>query len=339
LEINILKLLLCVLFLIPFSAQAFTLVAGRPHVAVGTALSCLPATWDPADGTDGDTAATQEFTCTATGTVEIASVALTTGTGFTDDATGSCNSLPTLTNGQTCDVDLTFTYTEGTYSDTLTITSDADDSPETVALGETVVSGESFEDIIFYANADTLGTTPQKGTGPMTIDAAITVDTSTPVVGAGSWDNNNGGYDNITIPAANIDWDNARIGFYWRPNENSFGHIIRATDADTDFGLVYYDETTFQYRYKDEVSLVDHGISVFDGSQAYFIEIVFTGTTAQIIIDGVTADTMSGASGTITSDLHLGASNGNQFDAVYDQIMISNDIDRDLYAIRNTVSF
>lgn len=138
-----LAVLLCLLVV---DVHAFQLIASRTAAPAATSLSCAPSSWDPADGTDGDAAATQEFTCTATGTVDISSVAVGGGNSFADDTTGSCNSLPTLTNGQTCTVDLTFTYAEGgPYSDTLTVASDADDSPEEVGLGPVTVSGAAAE--------------------------------------------------------------------------------------------------------------------------------------------------------------------------------------------------
>ena len=113
----------------------------KTYASASTAVSSSPASWDPADGTVGGTMAEQTLTLTFTGAVSVSSIALAGGSQFSNAGTGSCTAT-SYTNGQTCTIDLEYAYTSAVSGDddTLTITSDADDSPETIALGPVTVS-------------------------------------------------------------------------------------------------------------------------------------------------------------------------------------------------------
>lgn len=200
-----------------------------------------------------------------------------------------------------------------------------------------LASSGDYSDIIYYANADTLSTTPQKGTDPLTFTAGILLNTATPITGAGSWDNNDDGFDKITIPSAVVDWDNTRFGFKWRPKENNSGSVWHG--GETTVGLVYNSATQWKFYYKDQTTFQNTGLSATDGSQVYWIEVVCTGTTATLYVDNVQRAQLTGATGTLTDSLKLGAYNGNQWNAEYDQFILSNDTSRNLYLIRNNTSF
>lgn len=98
-----------------------------------------PSSWSPTC-TEGDAAQTQTITWTASnGSVTLGSsaAALTTGTVFSI-ASDTCSSA-TVTAGNTCTTGLELDCTTaGTPTDTLTVTSDASDSPATIALSGTV---------------------------------------------------------------------------------------------------------------------------------------------------------------------------------------------------------
>jgi hypothetical protein len=127
-----------------------------PAPTAGT-LAVSPTSWDPSDGDTGDSDASQTFTVTATGDVDFSSYALTTGTYFADAGTGTCTQLSSLSDSS-CTIDLIFQYDTGEvtgHSDTLTITSDATDSPETVSLGPVTVSAAGGGGIADDFSSDT----------------------------------------------------------------------------------------------------------------------------------------------------------------------------------------
>jgi hypothetical protein len=242
----------------------------------------------------------------------------------------------TVNSGDTCNVDYVQPgdgWEDAQGDDLASITSGS-------VTNDSTQGGSTYADIVFYANADTASTTPQKGTGPMSLSAGILLETTDPILGAGSWDNNNDGWDSITIPAANINWGDVRIGFYFRPFENAAGRVLSAETSEPLFNLKYYSATQMSFTYKDQSTQVSHGLSTFDGSVVSYIEVVLTGTTAELFIDGVSKGTLTGAGGTAPSGyLMIGATDGNQWDAHYDQVIISDDTERDIYAVRDITDF
>jgi hypothetical protein len=200
------------------------------------------------------------------------------------------------------------------------------------------VAAASYADITFYHNCDTLGTTPTKGSGSLTFTAGILSNTTTPIVGSGSWDTNNDGYETVTIPSSsNIDWNDARIGFYFRPFENDAGRVLYSSTLP---GVVIYryDATQYRIQYKDIDFFWTHGMTV-DGSVSYFFELVLTGTGVQLFVNGSSVGSATGATGTVTGDLVFGRDDTDVIDMHIDQVIISNDTSRDIYALRNTTSF
>jgi hypothetical protein len=102
-------------------------------------LTPSPFSWSPTC-TEGDPVQTQTVTFRANNgsvTLGASAAALTTGTTFS--ITSDTCSSSTITAGNTCTVGLSMSCaTAGSPSDTLTVTSDASDSPKTVALSGTV---------------------------------------------------------------------------------------------------------------------------------------------------------------------------------------------------------
>jgi hypothetical protein len=154
--------IISVIFLSSICAAANVAVFISPQAA-GTSLNCTPSSWDPADGTDGDPTDDQDFVCTASGgsvTCGAGAAVLTTGTTF--NITSDTCSSSTVTNGNTCTVNVEFPYDEGgPYSDTLTITSDADSDNGPYSLGPTTVAAAgsgvvfiSAENVFIQATQD-----------------------------------------------------------------------------------------------------------------------------------------------------------------------------------------
>lgn len=194
----------------------------------------------------------------------------------------------------------------------------------------------------FYHNADSLSTTPTIGTGAIIFSEGILLETTDPISGAGSWDNNNDGWDRITIPVdGNLDWDNGEIGFYFRPNENNDGRLVYAEGATGDFEIKYHSETTISFNYKDIGSTCNHGMTTFDGTVAYHIRVKFTsGTNIEIFIDGESVCQGSGATGTIEAPwISLSAADAYQWDGVFDQVMMNVDDTFNTYTNRDKTSF
>ena len=124
--------------------------SGADWVAINGAptpsISAVPSSWDPADGTDGDTTAEQTITITASGAYgTISSISLTGGSNFSDAGTGTCEAgVTSLADTQSCTIDLEFDYTYATCSacsDTLVVTNGT--NPLNVSLGETAVADGS----------------------------------------------------------------------------------------------------------------------------------------------------------------------------------------------------
>jgi len=126
-------------------------------------LAISPTSWDPADGTDGDAQGTRTITLGVTGdsgTITLSGYALTTGTQFLNAGTGTCTTSTELTDTEECTIDLVFDYeTGGPYSDTLTITSDAATSPDTIALGPTTVAAAGPDVSDTFTDTDTTNLT------------------------------------------------------------------------------------------------------------------------------------------------------------------------------------
>lgn len=202
--------------------------------------------------------------------------------------------------------------------------------------------GEDYSDITFYHNTEALGdATKSAGSGTVTYNAGILLETTLPIVGSGSWDNNNDGWDNTVFSlASNLDMTNGRIGFYTRFNEMASGAICWA-DVTNDF-IVKYSSTenlSVTWRGKTTGLLIALGLTLSTGVD-YFWEFKFDGDTVTIYLDGNLKGTQTSTTQAITSSTMNNFSlDGNAWDMFQDQIICSSDKDRDIYAIRNTTDF
>jgi len=149
--------ILALLLLPAVDCQAKTMVSLLGNLGTPPAITLTPApsSWSPTC-TEGDAASTQNIVMTANNgsvTLGAGAAALATGTVFSITA-DTCSSA-TVTAGNTCTVSLAMDCTTaGTPTDTLTITSDATDSPKAVTLSGTVSSAPTPDS--FYV-LDTAG--------------------------------------------------------------------------------------------------------------------------------------------------------------------------------------
>ena len=218
------------------------------------------------------------------------------------------------------------------------------------------LSGGSFADILFYSNCDsvTSGQAPQKGVGTITVGASWT--SSTTAVVGNSWANNNTGnaggrisFSTSTTPAnLNIDMAKGRIGFYFYPLESgasSDGDPLYGNGATTAPKWFWQNVSgTNSWSYKDK-QIASFSLTA---NTWQFVEFAWDsaettlGAPCKVIVDGVTSGTCSAGSTGLDpapSSIRLGGIDGNGFNALYDQIIISNDPLRDLNAVKNTTSF
>jgi hypothetical protein len=215
-----------------------------------------------------------------------------------------------------------------------------------VVGGEYVVAGDSYDDIVFQFNCDTAtdGATPEIGSGVIDqISGGFIINTADQIQGDGCLDSNNDGYNKFSLDISNnFDYENSRIGFWINPQETiaSGGYII-FTEGNTNNGF-------FSRPYNDgggRISLkylggTASGTDVIGESVGtwYYIEISFSETEAKMYFDGSLVQTATAGANSFTDTLiYFGAVDGTAFDFLIDEIRISNNKDRDLYAIRNTV--
>lgn len=203
----------------------------------------------------------------------------------------------------------------------------------------------SYPDVIFYHNCDALGNA-QKAGGSATITytagwSLATLNGETPILGPDSWDQNDDGYDRAYIETAgNIPFSGGRIGFYIQPRELATGRAVATHSgigtATTSFVLYNAGDSRLYFLFMGQTDNPDVGLSV--GVTA-FVEVKFVGNDATLYVDGEEVVTLNGSGTPSEGYLAFGAVDGNAWDALYDQVICTNDPDRSLYAIRNVTSF
>lgn len=210
--------------------------------------------------------------------------------------------------------------------------------------------GGALDDVLFYWGMDSaaLNQSPQKGAvNSITIDAAGFTLQSPAQVGDGLKDNNIGNKAVRISTTSNLDFSKGRMGFYFHFNEIASGTPMWATLNTAPYFIFRWNTgTQFQWRYKDKTTTY----SSFVSGSTYFIELAWDsaettlGAPCRIYVNGVNVSSCSG--GSTGSDPSVGSGtfklsgfDGNTTDGWYDQLLISNDPTRDLYAIRDQTSF
>ena len=190
-----------------------------------------------------------------------------------------------------------------------------------------VGEGDDYADITFYHDAEALDNA-NYGADSVVVsyNSGILITSGDGIVGE-SWDNNNDGFDKISVTQT-IDYAGGRIGFYWEPQEVAAGRI--AWGNNDDWYIEYVSASTTRFRYQ---GTTNDKTTTFSIGVQYFIELKFTGSNMEIFIDGVSKGTVAGT-GTADDTLRLFSNDGNAWDAYIDQVFMSNDETRDLNAIR-----
>lgn len=218
-------------------------------------------------------------------------------------------------------------------------------SPHLAVVRKKVSAGVDYSDIIFYHDADSLnagGTNEANkagGDATVTFDANLLLDTSNKVVGTGCWDQNNYSYAGIKFDTSgNIDFTDGRLGFYFRPIEDASGNIVRTKDG-SDFRVYYYDTNEIAVVWGNGNSAermnFTRTLSVW-----YFLEFKFDGNNLSFYLDGNFVETETQTSPTLDDPtVEFFSHDSPAWDSNIDQVIISNDKDRDLYAVRAVTDF
>jgi hypothetical protein len=226
----------------------------------------------------------------------------------------------------------------------------------TVATASGAGGGYSDVKVYFNCDADTTPQTPSKGnTNSVTVSSPWTVDAG---MTGNSLNNANDGFEQITISTysasggTQIDWANGRVGFYFMPLESgsssaSDGNPVWA--VSTTGGKWFFDKVSSSNPifYYGDASATVSATSLTSGSTTY-IEIAWDydsstlGAPCKVYKNGVLAATcgaLSSATVPAATTMKFSGFDANQWWAKYDQILISSDPTRDLYAVRDLTSF
>lgn len=238
-----------------------------------------------------------------------------------------------------------------------TTTSDADGSTDShdVADGQTIKSGgEVYADVTFYWGCE--NTTAEKSDGDSSATAVSSVAINSgdsPPVGTNSVDCP-GGEDNYTFDISSDDIvtcaSEGRVGFYFRLETfwNDAPLWAARYDADNEIRIKLDDDTdvVLTYEANNVRATAVWNNTVIGTGTWYFVEAKWNITTDvyQIRVDNGTWEEDDAATptafATTPNVLHIGNYEATKpADLRIDQVMISSDEDRDLYALRDETSF
>ena len=222
------------------------------------------------------------------------------------------------------------------------------------SLGNLTINSDqadTYSDITFYHNCDALGdATKSVGSATVSYGGSILLETTSPIVGTGSWDNNNAVSNRIHIAVAdNINTGgDFRIGMYivFKEHQQTETHNL-VNGSSTYYPMLNPEWGSSNYHRMYLYGTTAHSAKTAPTlDTAYFWEYAYdsTANTAYVYVDGVLYQQLSGGANAWSDDtfvtFRLGAeSSGSITDQWYDQIIISNDKDRDIYAIRNVTDF
>ena len=323
------------------ASYAWQLIASGIPASVGTSFQCSPSSWDPADGTDGDANATQQFTCTATGSGTISSISITGGNGFVLDGTGNCTA--TTYEDEQCTIDMHFVYAEGgPYSDTLVIASDFDDQPENVSLGPVTVSAAGADaNVLFAYGCEAVSATDSLIKGSGTVNSAGLAGTTTGQVGNGLSVNSTYQVAILSSLTNNFDSGIGTMGFWVNITAQSANTIIMSdegNDTAPAFTLIGEDSTVGNLRWH----YAGTNQSMAIGSGWHWVDLAWdignTRMSWQVDGGGWTENTSVTGSEPTIDNLALGTWSGTSGTYVFDHWLISDQYQYNLYQYRNSAS-
>lgn len=203
-----------------------------------------------------------------------------------------------------------------------------------------------YQDITYYHNCDNM-LAPSVNGGDSDNAVHYSVSNEGSPTGTDYWDDIrilfSRDFGATELYPGNFSIERGRIGFYLRYSPVSDGIDILFGDSDVD--RTNLDDPSLFFTGLDE-----NGLAVqYKGAFAYyggviepdtwaFIEMKFEDGTMTLIIDGITIDSVNGE-GAMNIPVSLTFAKQPEGIISFDQILASDDPDRDLYAIRNNTEF
>lgn len=214
---------------------------------------------------------------------------------------------------------------------------------QTNCFGGVIIASYSsdYSDIIFYHDCDAKDSANKAG-GSSTVtytanwDLVVATHGGSAIQGTDSWDQDNDGFDNAPFETSgNIDFSGGRLGFYFRPQEQAAGRMCFTNGSDFTASWLTPDDLRVVYM----GTTIDVTTANFSNGTTVFMEFKFVGTAITIYVNGSAKASGTGSGTPDDSTISIGAVDGNAWDAHYDQIISSNDENRDLYAVRDITDF
>lgn len=224
--------------------------------------------------------------------------------------------------------------------------------------GTTIIKKKAaagYSDVIFYWACDS--TTADKSAGDTSaaqqVDAAIDTTSGNYQVGTGACDfpTSYSRYDFTLNQDDLIDVDAGRIGMWVRVDSGGNDSIFYVTYGAGNVLAVQTFGTNRLYLHYVAGSTGPNGVGTGDNAFSYgtwfFLEFSWNkggaGNDFELFVNGTSVATNDDATGTwsksTSGTLSAGSYHGNGMDVHIDQVIISNDPTRDLYALRETTSF
>ena len=220
--------------------------------------------------------------------------------------------------------------------------------------GVVAEGGEDYSDILLFWRAEsvtlTTGDYPTSGTITITGDAAITSDAG--IVGTNGLHIPNA-YDRAVLTSYSPGTAVGRIGFWFEPVTSVLDYTYLFTfyiDGDNYFDVNLHNNqrVTGNYRSGGTNKYLSSPATTLSADTAYFIEVAWDLTTSDTVIIFISTEGAQDSTGTTTSSVTADpisgspsltfGTKGSGGSYYADNIIISSDATRDLYALRNATT-
>ena len=278
------------------------------------------------------------LTVSGLGTLTIGSIGYTVGTYVLEDLFGATTIAAAYGSGEDS-LEFTGDTVTGTYPN---FSIDMDGNK---AILGAFSASSSYDDITFYHNCNALGDAQKASGSPaVTYGSGITaVAATSPMIGY-AWDTGTGTFSaatvTIDISGGNLSLLDGRIGFYWSPKTAYINgaEVLRGTSSNDLLVNRSTNSQTLTIKYRaGSTASIDMGAAV-DEDDVRFIELRMDGATAELFVDGDSKGSASGSTAVTSTELYMTFTNPAA-QQHFDQVIFSNDVDRDLYAVRNITDF
>jgi hypothetical protein len=220
------------------------------------------------------------------------------------------------------------------------------------AGGGSAPPGEDYSDINLFwrCEAEALASGDYPTSGSITTNEHAAITDAAGIIGTNGLELT-AGYDNAAVTAYVPGSDVGRIGFWVRHNSSVVNNteLFKIYISTSNYFRVYIPAGSDIIFGNYRAGATDHyisGTSVLSADTNYFVEIAWDLTTSNTIVFYLSTDGSQDTSGTSTSatfdpfddtgfSAYVGDSGGAGGSVYYDNIIISTDPTRDLYALRN----